>query len=147
MATAREKPRAVFRPTLGAWPDAGVYQLWIDVRHPVRVLVGALGTVWFAPGVYVYTGRATRGLRARVRRHAFGAPRLRWHIDYLLAQPGVRVRKVALASENAADECRVNRRGGGRWIAVPRFGASDCRAGCPGHLWQAKRRPRGVSPG
>lgn len=129
------------------WPDAGVYQIWIDVPRSVSVRVGALGRLRLSAGTYVYTGRAARGLRARVRRHARGAPRPHWHIDYLLAHPGVRVRKIVLASENASDECRVNRRGAVEWIAVPRFGASDCRAGCPGHLWQAKRRARCVNAG
>lgn|GEM_PF-684288 len=142
------RARAVFTPALQSWPDFGVYQLWIDVPRPVSVRVGALGTRRFPAGNYVYTGRAARGLRARVRRHACGAFRLRWHIDYLLAAAGVRVRRAVLASANPADECRVNRRGlVAGWNAVPRFGASDCRAGCPGHLWRAaaaaSQRPRG----
>ncbi len=113
-----------------------MYQLWIELRRPVKVRVGALGVIHFTKGTYIYTGRATRGLRARVLRHVRGAQHLHWHIDYLLAQRSARVERVALASTNPDDECRVNRAtGSGGRIAVPRFGASDCRNGCPGHLW------------
>ena len=118
------------------WPDAGVYQLWIELRRPVNVRVGALGVIHFAEGTCIYTGRAARGLRARVLRHVRGAERLHWHIDYLLAQRGARIERVTLASTDPDDECRVNRSAAddGR-VAVPGFGASDCRNGCPGHLW------------
>ena len=129
-----------FIPALDAWPDAGVYQLWIELRRPLRVVVGALGVTHFAKGLYVYTGRAARGLRARALRHVESARRLHWHIDYLLAQRGARVDKVVLAATDPAEECRVNRRAGGRGgMPVPGFGSSDCRSGCPGHLWQVGR--------
>ena len=132
----REAPRLTCTPAFDAWPDAGVYQLWIELRRPMRVVVGALGVIHFARGVYIYTGRAARGLRARVLRHVQGAARRHWHIDYLLTQPGVRVVKVVLAAADPAEECRSNRgaveRGG---VAVRGFGSSDCRSGCPGHLW------------
>lgn len=136
-----KKTKPVFEPPLSAWPDAGVYQLWIVVRRSVRICVGALGMVHFAPGTYVYTGRASRGLRARVCRHAYGAAKPHWHIDYLLIQRGAAVRKVVLASENPADECRVNSRNANGGIAVPHFGASDCRCGCIGHLWRQEPGP------
>ena len=97
-----------FTPALDAWPDAGVYQLWIELRRPVKVSVGALGVIHFAKGMYIYTGRAARGLRARVLRHTRGAVRQHWHIDYLLAQRNARVERVILASTDPDDECRVN---------------------------------------
>jgi Uri superfamily endonuclease len=97
-----------FTPALDAWPDAGVYQLWIELRRSVKVGVGALGVIHFVKGMYIYTGRAARGLRARVLRHTRGAVRLHWHIDYLLAQRNARVERVILASTDPDDECRVN---------------------------------------
>jgi hypothetical protein len=69
----------------------------------------SLGVIHFAKGMYIYTGRAARGLRARVLRHTRGAVRLHWHIDYLLAQRTARVERVILASTDPDDECRVNR--------------------------------------
>ena len=136
----QEAPRQTgptFTPAFDAWPDAGVYQLWIELRRPVKVAVGARGVIHFTQGMYIYTGRAARNLRARVRRHVQGAKRLRWHIDYLLAQRSARVAKVVLAATDPAEECHSNRRAGERGgIAVPGFGASDCRNGCPGHLWR-----------
>jgi hypothetical protein len=68
-ATVRKRTGPTFTPALDAWPDAGVYQLWIELRRPVKVCVGALGEIHFARGTYIYTGRASRGLRARVLRH------------------------------------------------------------------------------
>ena len=113
-----------------------MYQLWIALRRPVKVCVGALGEIHFARGTYIYTGRASRGLRARVARHVQGAERLHWHVDYLLAQRYARVERVILASTDPEDECRVNGSAADGRIVVPGFGASDCRGGCRGHLWR-----------
>lgn len=115
-----------------------MYQLWIELRRPLKVCVGALGEIHFARGTYIYTGRASRGLRARVARHVRGAKRLQWHVDYLLAERYARVERVVLASADPEDECRVNCRAVSGWVAVPGFGASDCRSGCPGHLWRVE---------
>lgn len=106
--TAKRQTGPTFTPAFDAWPDAGVYQLWIELRQPVKVCVGALGEIHFARGMCIYTGRAARGLRARVLRHVRGANRLHWHIDYLLARRGARVGRVVLASMAPNDECRVN---------------------------------------
>lgn len=128
--------RPVFLPPIAHWPAAGVYQLRIRVRRPVVIRVGRLGRVRFVAGVYVYTGRASRGLVARVQRHARRHTTRHWHIDYLLAARWVRLEAVALVSDDPDDECRVNACMLARAIdcPVPRFGASDCRARCPAHL-------------
>jgi Uri superfamily endonuclease len=106
------------------------YQLVIEVRAPVRCSVGRFGVVDFPAGVYVYTGSARRNFEARLARHARTAKTLRWHIDYLLGAPGVRVVKVV---RSRRDECRLNQASAGQ-VLVPGFGASDCRAGCGAHL-------------
>lgn len=128
----------IFTPPLDTWPDAGVYQLWIRLRRPVRVEVGALGMIHFSRGTYIYTGRAARGLRARVLRHVRRTKRLHWHIDHLLARGAAQIERVVLASNDPEDECRVNCGVASGWLAVLGFGASDCRAGCPGHLWHVQ---------
>ncbi len=129
----------MFAPALDAWPDAGVYHLSMRVLRPVVLRVGALGRVRFTAGTYVYTGRAARGLRARVLRHARGGRRRHWHIDYLMASSAARLERIVLASTDPDHECRVNAAAGrGGAVAVPRFGASDCRSGCPTHLWRVR---------
>lgn len=106
------------------------YQLVIEVTRPVRITVGSLGLCAFPAGRYVYTGSAMRNPEARIARHLARAKTLRWHIDYLLNAPGVRIVDVLRFEE---PECAVNRGTAGE-IVVPRFGASDCRAGCGSHL-------------
>lgn len=96
----------------------------------MSVAIGRHGVFNFPAGLYCYTGSALRNFEARVRRHLSPEKKMRWHIDYLLAAPGVRVRDVRCSCEA---ECLVNRRTAGD-IPVPGFGASDCRAGCGSHL-------------
>ena len=106
------------------------YQLVIEVGSRVRCKVGRLGVVDFPAGVYVYTGSARRNFEARLARHARATKTLRWHIDYLLAAPGVRIVKIV---RSRRDECRLNQSVKGT-VRVPGFGASDCTAGCGAHL-------------
>jgi Uri superfamily endonuclease len=124
-----------FEPPLERWPDAGVYQLRLRVLWPIRVTVGRLGRFRLPAGRYVYTGRASRGLRARVWRHACGGTRRHWHIDYLLARRDVRMERIVFVTDDPSRECDVNRRVSASGdCPIPRFGASDCRNGCPAHL-------------
>ena len=115
----------------------GVYQLWLWVPDVLRIRVGALGECVFPPGWYVYTGRAERGLAARVRRHhrlaTTGQGALHWHIDYLLFDSRVELSRVRLVSGDAGEECAAVRRLRGE-VVVAGFGSSDCREGCGAHL-------------
>jgi Uri superfamily endonuclease len=106
------------------------YQLVIEVRSPVRCRVGRLGEVEFAAGTYVYTGSARRNFEARLARHARASKTLRWHIDYLLAVPGVRIVKIV---RSRREECRLNQSVKAT-VPVSGFGASDCTARCGAHL-------------
>jgi Uri superfamily endonuclease len=106
------------------------YQLVIEVPSTLHLPVGRLGEYEFPAGTYVYTGSARRGLEARLVRHGRSAKTLRWHIDYLLAAPGVRIRKIVRSGQA---ECRLNQSAKGT-VPVPGFGSSDCRAGCGAHL-------------
>jgi Uri superfamily endonuclease len=118
---------AVTGPENGA---ARTYQLLIEVAAPVRIAVGRFGEFTFPAGLYCYTGSAVRNFEARIRRHLSSVKKMRWHIDYLLGAPGVRIREVRRFCD---DECPVNQRTAGE-IPVPGFGAGDCRAGCRSHL-------------
>lgn len=106
------------------------YQLLIEITRPVRAQIGRFGKFAFPAGRYIYTGSARRNFAARVARHLRREKTLRWHIDYLLAAPGVRIAGVRRYVE---DECAINRATPGE-VLVDGFGASDCRAGCGSHL-------------
>ncbi len=106
------------------------YQLFIHLAQPLRVRIGQLGEFDFPAGDYVYTGSARRNFEARIARHLRRDKRLRWHIDYLLAAPGVTVSEVR---RSAVAECVLNQATVGD-VIVPGFGASDCRVGCGSHL-------------
>jgi Uri superfamily endonuclease len=116
------------------WPNEHTlfrtYQLHIRLSQPLRLQIGRLGEFDFPAGDYIYTGSAKRNFEARVARHLRREKTLRWHIDYLLAAPGVSVTAV-MRSE--ADECSLNQATNGI-IPLPRFGASDCTRGCGSHL-------------
>lgn len=147
MARSRQLRPPTFDPPLDRWPPAGVYQLRLRVSVGLHLTIGRLGRFWFPPGRYVYTGRAARGLAARVQRHVDlccgrGVWRQHWHIDYLLAHPAVRLERVTVASKDPAAECLVSQSVAGDAIA-PGFGASDCRRGCRTHLWRVPRAARG----
>ncbi len=113
--------------------DSGSYQLIMRLDRRRRIRVGALGTFWFPAGVYVYTGRASRNLRARLERHLRSEKNLRWHIDYLLRW--ATIEKARILPGRAEDECSINLETAGRTryaFLVQRFGSSDCA--CPSHL-------------
>ena len=118
------------------------YQLVIEVRSPVRCPVGRLGVVDFAAGTYVYTGSGRRNFEARLARHARAAKTLRWHIDYLLAAPGVLIVEIV---RSRREECRLNQAVKGA-VCVPGFGASDVprgagRTSSMSGRWTSSRRP------
>jgi Uri superfamily endonuclease len=106
------------------------YQLSLEVSAPLRLEVGALGTITLPAGRYVYTGSARRALEARIARHLRRDKPRRWHIDWLTTSPDVAVTDVL---RSARTECALNRATRGS-VPVPGFGASDCRSGCRAHL-------------
>jgi Uri superfamily endonuclease len=111
------------------------------------VTVGRLGRFDFTAGLYVYVGSAfgPGGLAARVGRHLRSGKRLRWHIDYLTCEPGVRTVATITRLQTAAandvpgiclecDWVRCLLAIPGVEIPARGFGASDCREDCPAHL-------------
>lgn len=106
------------------------YQLLIGIPRPLRVRIGRFGEFDFPAGRYIYTGSARRNLEARIARHLRREKTLRWHIDFLLAAPGVSITGVRRYVE---EECAINQATPGS-VLVSGFGASDCRAGCGSHL-------------
>jgi Uri superfamily endonuclease len=118
------------------------YQLYIFVEERIEVSVGALGVFGLSPGIYVYTGSAKRNMKSRILRHLSPKKKLKWHIDYLLSQPGVRIIQYKLLD---MDECAANQSLEGR-IPIPRFGATDCRCGCGSHLKYFEMRAGSARP-
>ena len=125
--------------------NSGAYRLVLRLDRGVRVTPGRLGERRLRRGSYLYLGSAKRGLAQRVARHRRlaeeKAGRLHWHIDYLLTHPDVRLIRVDLIP--GGDECALARQiGAGEGSdPVTGFGATDCRNGCPAHLYRVKRIP------
>ena len=124
--------------------DGGNYLIILELPEPREAKVGALGTVAFRAGWYVYAGSARKNLSRRIGRHLRKTgKRKHWHIDYLCPLAG-KIRALPFLScrnlecELAAALAET------RGEAVPRFGASDCRSnakndtgggGCESHLY------------
>ncbi|HTY15927.1 MAG TPA: GIY-YIG nuclease family protein [Methanoregulaceae archaeon] len=121
--------------------EKGVYCLVLR-SVPCRVKVGSLGDIDFPAGWVVYTGSAMGlGGLSRVSRHcrlySSLTGKIRWHIDYLLTDPGFILCCVISAPTAIPLECNIARTIGGR--PVPHLGSSDCH--CPSHLHYFRTDP------
>lgn len=119
--------------------DNGLYVFLLRLKSPSTLTVGALGEHYFPAGWYLYTGSARRHLSRRVERHWRVKATRRWHVDYLsTALDSEPVGAVVVPATAGLTECMLNRTVGtlvGNQAPIPGFGASDCRAGCPAHLF------------
>ena len=115
--------------------DSGCYQLKIRVRDEISLRVGALGNFILPPGEYIYTGSAMKNFEKRIARHLRPEKKLRWHIDYLLAEPLAEIVQVNRYLSKIKEECRYNQKLliEGAEIPIPGFGSSDCPQ-CSAHL-------------
>jgi len=120
--------------------SGGVYCLLIRIPAETEVRVGALGSLRFKPGLYVYVGSALKGFEARVGRHVRTAREkrvnARWHIDYLLSHEGVELQAAYGMETSRRMECEVAGMVSRYGEPVKRFGCSDCR--CESHLFRIK---------
>ena len=112
--------------------SSGAYQLILRVLRQQTLTVGRLGSIRFARGYYVYTGRAHAGIKSRLARYVRGPEKPHWHIDYVL--PHAELLDIVVYPGQAAYECFLAATLSGIPGArrIRRFGASDCR--CQGHL-------------
>ena len=120
-----------------ATDDGGLYVILVSVVRPVRV--ERPGSALIPSGTCAYVGSARRNLRARVRRHFRREKPKKWHIDQLTTNRCATVAAAVLLPNATMTECELNMTVGGLLrgsVPAPRFGASDCRAGCPAHLWK-----------
>jgi len=120
---------------------SGTYVLVFHARGEHSVPIGRLGSLTTQPGYYLYVGSAfgPGGLAARIARHLTPSARRHWHIDHLktVLTPAETVYSHDpghLEHEWAQALSRVPELS----IALPHFGASDCR--CASHLWFAATR-------
>lgn len=121
--------------------DCGAYRLVIELPEAALLTIGRLGRHRFAAGTYVYLGSARRALAARLSRHRRlaeqKAGKHHWHVDQLLLWPASRLREAQAVP--GGDECalaRATAAAPGVSVPLPGFGASDCRNGCPAHLFR-----------
>jgi sugar fermentation stimulation protein A len=101
--------------------------------------VGALGTLHFRAGWYVYCGSTQKNLRQRVARHSRKVRKQKhWHLDYLTPY-AASIKGLPIMSERNL-ECDLARSMEGLGgIPVQGFGSSDCR--CDGHLFFFEQPP------
>jgi Uri superfamily endonuclease len=123
----------------------GVYTILVNVNSGAFVDVGRLGLFEFS-GLYAYTGsgqgKGSTSLNGRVSRH-FGLrseKKVRWHVDYLLANFRTQVEGAVLSATNVrSKECEVSKNIlhlSGSSPPVIGFGSSDCD--CKSHLARLK---------
>jgi sugar fermentation stimulation protein A len=111
--------------------DSGSYLLVIRLEDPCKIAIGALGSMAFESGYFVYVGSARRNLHHRIARHVRTKKKLRWHIDYLLQE--ARVERVLVSTKKSELELGTALLESPRFEVVKRFGSSD--SPLPGHLF------------
>jgi sugar fermentation stimulation protein A len=125
--------------------NGGSYLILLELAEKRSVEVGALGTILFKAGWYVYAGSARKNLSQRVNRHLRRQRKQKhWHLDYLTpyAARGVGKLKALPILSYRNLECDLAgelAKLGGK--PMPRFGSSDCA--CPSHLYYFKEPPMG----
>ena len=122
-------------PAEAALADSGAYLLRLKLDTFRTIKIGALGSIQFEPGEYIYVGSAMAKLEKRVARHLRRRKRFHWHIDYLrdaadhVAAFPIRSLK-RLECSLAEDMSRISRN------SIAGFGSSDCS--CNSHLFRIK---------
>jgi len=120
----------------------GTYALLFSAKRGFSATVGALGTVRFSKGAYVYIGSALGpgGLGARLQHHLSRPNRPHWHLDYLHG----RVKATAVwysSSEERFEHDWANAIAALSGASgVSRFGSSDCD--CDSHLFHFATPPQ-----
>jgi sugar fermentation stimulation protein A len=116
--------------------NCGIYIAVFYLPKKELTHIGKLGSFVFRRGFYFYVGSAQRNLSTRLERHAKNKKKsLRWHIDYLSVK--AKILGAMTITGWREHECEIARElGKALELAMPGFGASDCR--CSGHLFYTK---------
>jgi sugar fermentation stimulation protein A len=118
--------------------DSGNYLILLELPEPRDIETGALGTLRYEAGWYIYTGSARKNLGPRIRRHLRRRKRQHWHIDYLTPHTSrVKAYPVYSYRNLECDLAGALETLGGR--GIPGFGSSDCR--CKSHLFYFQDPP------
>ena len=105
------------------------------VGRDLKIRVGSLGVVGFKRGYYVYVGSGQSYLEKRIQRHKKRIKKVKWHIDYLTTNSGVKVMEAAAYDLPKKYECILADmlRSMG-FKPVKGFGSTDCK--CVSHLYR-----------
>lgn len=129
------------RPVPITMPDVqpkGSYILVYRNTRRRRIAVGALGTIAFDAGYYLYCGSGMGDLFARIERHRRKSSVRHWHVDYL--KDGMTMVAHLPVVGDSPGECGLAAglaALGGK--PVPGFGSSDCL--CGSHLFHFSENP------
>jgi len=114
--------------------DKGTYLLVIEMKENQEISIGRRPPTSFCKGIYLYVGRAKRGLQNRIKRHLKKKKKNFWHIDYLLQKANV---QEVWIKRDFFDECQtaleVKNLLKDSSSPLKKFGASDCK--CTSHLF------------
>ena len=113
----------------------GIYCLIINVKKDITLKIGSLGIINFQKSLYAYIGSAQNNLKKRIERHLSKTKNIRWHIDYLLSNPAVRIEKVLYKETGKQEECRTASLLSETAEGIKGFGCSDCK--CYSHLFRS----------
>jgi Uri superfamily endonuclease len=127
--------------------NSGAYILWVELSQEIALRIGSLGEAMLPKGQFLYVGSAHKNLAQRIARHQRldkqKSGNLHWHIDYLLTHPKIRL--IAAIPFPNGNECEISRNLAvqkGVTVPIAHFGATDCRSGCPAHLYHLIKKSK-----
>ena len=106
----------------------------INIKKDINPKIGALGKIPFKKGKYAYVGSAQNSIEKRVSRHFSNKKKLKWHIDFLIANPDTKLTKAVYKKAGKDQECRTADFLKKYEEPVKGFGCSDCK--CYSHLFR-----------
>ncbi|MHA2109665.1 MAG: GIY-YIG nuclease family protein [Candidatus Hodarchaeales archaeon] len=119
--------------------NRGTYILVLEVCD--TILIEATRLQWcLNPGFYLYfgsaKGRKSTSLKNRVNRHFIRKKKIFWHINYLTTHRSFILHRAYLNFSQQSTECQnlSNFSKDTVFKIISRFGSSDCKNNCGGHL-------------
>ncbi len=106
--------------------NSGIYILLLYLPESRKIKIGALGSLQFKKGFYIYIGSAQKNLRKRIERHMRKKKTKRWHIDYLLSYSEIRQIFVKNCKKKCEEETAKKLEK--NFPFIENFGSSDTNA-------------------
>lgn len=113
-----------------------VYILIIEVEKEISIVIGTLGRMRFKKGEYIYAGSGQNNARKMIQMHYSDKKKTKHHIDYLLKDPHVTLKKAIYKKGAKEEECRIASIFNITEEPVKNFGSGDCS--CYSHLFRLK---------